>query len=352
MRALLLTRRPVPGTLPDALQLTEIPEPALRPRDVLLQVHASTINIDDIHVAEGTFYGGLPIVPCPSPRKPVIPGSDVAGTVLAVGRAVHSLQVGDAVFGLQIPFRRRGAWAQFCAVDERWLTTKPPQLPFTTAAACGVSGLVALSALKALKLRPGHRVVIVGVTGGIGAMTAQLALRAGAQVIGVCGPHTLDRATQLGCALVLDYTQGPWDQQLQSKASLPVDRVLDVVGGKDTEQMGTRVLNRDGIFVTVVGPERFIGDQPLPWTKILALFAHIANRIVFSRLRGPRYVLAGPGLGAGSDLANVAAAAAAGILPPIDSIIPFELEPMRAALRQAAAHRNNGRIVLRIHDNP
>lgn len=346
VRALVLTERPAPGSLADALRMMEIDEPELRPRDVLIRVRASSINIDDIHMAEGTFYGGLPISPRPRFDKPVIPGSDVAGTIVAIGRSVRSAQVGQAVFGMQLPFRRKGAWAEFCAVDERWIAQKPEGLSYSAAAACGVAGLVALSATKALKMGAGMNLVIVGVTGGIGSISAQLAIQAGVNVIGVCGSGNVERAYQLGCSLVLDYTKGPWDVALRSNGIAAVDRVLDVVGGIDTEQRGRHVLKREGIFVTVVGPERFIGDRALGWMGILAVLARVGFRMLGSRLLGPRYVLTGPGAGGGGALAEVAAAVSAGVVPVIDSIVPFEQEPMRQALGRAVAHQNNGRIVI------
>jgi NADPH:quinone reductase-like Zn-dependent oxidoreductase len=328
--------------------MMEVDEPLPHPRDVLIRVMASTINIDDIHMAEGTFYGGIPISRRPQPDRPVIPGSDVAGIVVATGQGVRSVQVGEAVFGVQLPLRTKGAWAQFCAVDERWLTKKPEILSFGTAAACGISGLVALSAMNALRISAGMRIVIVGATGGIGTMAVQLATRAGADVIGICGSRNVDRAYRLGCSLVLDYSQGPWDQALQSRGVTRVDRIFDVVGGSDTERMGRQVLEKDGIFVTVVGPERFIGDRPLGWTGVLVVIARAGYRIIRSYMHGPRYILTGPGPRGGSALADVASAAAAGILPPVDWKVPFELEPMREALRRAAAHRNNGRIVIQM----
>jgi hypothetical protein len=131
-----------------------------------------------------------------------------------------------------------------------------------------------------------------------------------------------------------------------------VDRVLDLVGGRDNEQMGRQVLKSDGAFVTVVGPERFVGDRRLSWTEILANLAHVGYRVVSSYLRGPRYILAGPGLNAGRELADVAAAASAGVLPTIDSTVPFEQEPIREALQRAAAHLNSGRIVIEVARPP
>lgn len=323
--------------------------PVPRRNEVLIQVHGSSINIDDIHLAEGTFFGGLPVSPRPRKNAPVIPGSDVAGVVVAVGRKVRSLQAGDPVFGVHLPFHRIGAWAEFCAVDERWLTKKPDQISFETAAACGISGVVAVSAINALKISAGMRLVIVGVSGGIGALAAQLAIRAGAQVIGICGTRNLEHAHQLGCSLALDYSQGAWDRLLLAEGIQFVDRVLDTVGGKDIEEMGRRALRREGLFVSIVGPRRFIGDRPLGGSEIASTIAQIGYRMAASFVRGPRYILTGPGLNSGGLLADVAEAADAGILPPIDSVVPFALEPMREALRRAAAHENNGRIVIAIN---
>lgn len=161
------------------------------------------------------------------------------------------------MFGVQLPIRARGAWEEACAVDERWLTIKPAALSFETAAACGVSGLVAHSAVDAVKLRAGMRIVIVGVTGGIGGMAAQLAVRAGAGVIGICGSAHAERAFQLGCSIVLTHDAGPWDRALLARKLAPLDAVLDFVGGRDVEQAAQRIRRKEGVFVTVVGPERF-----------------------------------------------------------------------------------------------
>lgn len=328
--------------------MMDLPAPTPRKRDALIRVIASTINIDDIHVAEGTFYGGIPLGPRPRRNRPVTPGSDVAGIVVDIGPDVRSLRVGDAVFGVQIPFRPGGAWAEMAAVDERWLTRKPENLSFGTAAACGVSGLVAVSAIQALRLRPKMRLVVVGASGGIGGMAVQLAARAGARVVGVCSAAHADTAARLGCSQVFNYHDPSWAQELRTLEGAPMDRELDTVGGREVEETGRRVLGRDGIFVTIVGPERFIGDRPLGWLGILAALGRIGARIALSRLRGPRYILTGPSAGGGKALPVVAEAAAAGIVPPIDSTVPFELDPMRQALRRAASHRNHGRIVIQM----
>src|SRR5579872_5020813 len=145
MRALGLTHHPMPGTLAETIQMLDLDPPALRRGEVGVKVLASTINIDDLHVAEGTFYGGIPIGARPRRYRPVIPGSDLSGIVTAVGEGVRSVRVGDAVFGVQVPYHARGAWEEFCAVDESWLTRKPANLSYGAAAASAISGLVAFS---------------------------------------------------------------------------------------------------------------------------------------------------------------------------------------------------------------
>jgi NADPH:quinone reductase-like Zn-dependent oxidoreductase len=179
-------------------------------------------------------------------------------------------------------------------------------------------------------------------------MAVQRTSRAGAEVIGVCGSTNIQRAYELGCSLVVDYKKEAWDRALLNRTKTQIDGVLDFVGGRQVEEAGRRVLRRDGIFLTVVGPKRFIGDRSLGWRGVLGVLAHIGYRVVSSRIRGPRYILTGPGLNAGGELAEVARAAANGILPLIDSTVPFDLEPMRQALKCAAAHQNNGRIVIQM----
>jgi NADPH:quinone reductase-like Zn-dependent oxidoreductase len=331
--------------------MSELPEPVPRPREVLIRVMASTINIDDIHMAEGTFYGGIPMGPAPALERPVIPGSDVAGVVMAVGSKVRSVRPGDAVFGVQNPFQRGGAWAELCAVDERWVTGKPENRPFEEAAASGIAGLVALSALKAARLKPGARVVIVGASGGIGSLAVQMAARTGAEVVGICGSKSKERALQLGCSEVIPYDGPPWDDVLLGSGRSRCDAVLDLVGGEDVERAGRRVLGRQGRFVTVVGPVRFIGDRPLGWFGILTVVGRVAIRMLRSFFRGPRYILTGPGMGAGKVLPEVARALGEGMLPMIDEIVPFEEEAMRCALKRAVGHQNRGRIVIRLAES-
>ena len=136
-------------------------------------------------------------------------------------------------------------------------------------------------------------------------MAVQLAARAGAEVIGVCSPASVERAYQLGCCRVLDYNGKSWERMLAGQREARIDRVLDLVGGCDIEEAGRRVLEADGAFVTVVGPEHFIGDRALGWVGVLAVLARVGYRIISSRIRGPRYDLTGPSLTGGKGVGRM-----------------------------------------------
>jgi hypothetical protein len=102
--------------------------------------------------------------------------------------------------------------------------------------------------------------------------------------------------------------------------------------------------------VTIVGPERFVGERALGWPGVLTVLARVGYRLISSRIRGLRYVLAGPSLTGGEGLPDVARIAAAGVSPPIDTGVPFELELMSRALRRAVAHQNHGHIVIQLQE--
>jgi len=303
--------------------------------------YASTINIDDIHIAEETFYGDVPIGGHPAPNRPVTPGSDLAVIVVSIGKGVRSLRVGQAVFGVPMPYRPRGAWEEFCAVDERWLTPKPGQLTFTTAAACGISGLVAFAAIGALELPTGLRVVIAGASGGIGGVAVQLAVRSGPLAIGVCGPAHAATAYQMGCPLVLDYDGEPWDRKLTAGGPARIDRVLDRVGGRDVEEAAGVCL---APMASSLRPLARSASSEIARSAGLVFSPSLRASAIASsaRIRRPRYSLAGPTNG--TALADVARAAVAGVLSPrfdrawrlvpqpLDSERPISPEPPRVAV--------------------
>ena len=345
MKALSISQRPGVGQLAEVIRIEEVDPPRPRGREVLVEVVASCINVDDIHFAQGTMYGGLPISPRPSLSKPVIPGTDVAGIVRAVGEKVTRTKPGDEVFGVHNPMNRHGAWAENCLVREDRLLPKPPHLTFTESAACGLGGLVAVDAVQRSGVKPGQTCVLVGASGGIGSLILQILHHKGVSVVGVCSSRNVGLVESLGAERVIDYTKESFAQVLP-KAGVVPDVAIDCVGGKDVEAEAFKVLPKKGIFLTLVGPVRFIGGSRLgPW-GISKVFGHITGRMLTGALWGPRYSLAAPGKKTYPNLKAVLADG--GIKPLIDREVPFAEETMREALDYVSSHRAQGKVVIRI----
>ena len=187
------------GPAGEVLRLDEVPVPAPEAHQVVVRVHAASIHVGDLVAIEGE-----PIIAriATGLRKPAnrVPGTDLAGTVVAVGDAATNLRVGDQVFGWCT-----GAFAEYvCAAEDHFLP-KPASLSFEQAAAVGVSATAALQLLRDRALL-GAKVLINGASGGLGSYAVQIAAALGAEVTGVCGPSNVETVRALGAADVIDYT--------------------------------------------------------------------------------------------------------------------------------------------------
>ena len=189
------------------LRLEEVPIPEPKDSQVLIRVHASSINSWDWEFLNGKplinrFFYGL-FKPRPTKR---IPGADVAGTVEQVGRLAHRFQPGDRVFGDL--WDHWGGFAEFACIDQASLEAMPASSTFLEAAAVPQAGVLALQGLrKAGSLTPGQKVLINGAGGGVGTFAIQLAKLAGADVTGVDAPHKLDVVRSTGADHAIDYTK-------------------------------------------------------------------------------------------------------------------------------------------------
>jgi NADPH:quinone reductase-like Zn-dependent oxidoreductase len=192
---------------PDILELKEIPKPVPKDDELLIRVHASSVNSWDWEFLNGTpfvnrlMFGLLK----PKPGKQVL-GADIAGTVEAVGKRVTRFQPGDEVFGdLWDNF---GGFAEFACAKETSLELKPANSTFAEAAAVPQAGVLALQGLrKAGQVRPGRKVLINGAGGGVGTIAIQLAKLPGAEVTGVDASHKLNVVRSLGADHAIDYLQ-------------------------------------------------------------------------------------------------------------------------------------------------
>ena len=185
---------------PDKLQLQDIDSPAIGEKELLVRVHAASVNALDWHMATGKpmlmrLMTGL------SKPKRAVRGVDVAGVVEEVGPDATRFKRGDEVFGLG-----GGSFAEYVSADESELQHKPAGLSFEEAAAMPIAGVTALQALQKGPLQAGQRVLILGAGGGVGAFAVQIAKAAGALVTGVCSTSKVDLVRSLGADVIVDYT--------------------------------------------------------------------------------------------------------------------------------------------------
>ncbi len=186
----------------EALQLQDIDKPDIGDGEVLVRVHAASIHIGDWVLIRGLPYF-LRLATGPRRPKHRVPGTDVAGTVEAVGKDVTELRPGDEVFGWAT-----GAFAEYVSAPADHFVPKPANLTFEQAAAVGVSATTALQLLRDQgKVQPGQKVLINGASGGVGTFAVQIAKAFGAEVTGVCSTRNMDMVRSIGADHVIDYTQ-------------------------------------------------------------------------------------------------------------------------------------------------
>lgn len=242
---------------PEVLRTVEVPVPDPGPREVLVAVVATSVNLSDWETLRGrpayARIGGLR-----RPARPVL-GSDVAGRVEAVGSEVTRFRPGDEVYGDNLALK--GGFAEYCVAPETALAPKPAALSFVEASAIPQAGVIALQGTAGAG--PGMRVCINGAGGGSGSFAVQLAARAGAHVTAVDNAGKLDFMRSLGADAVLDHTRtdytrcGPYDLVLDlvARRSVFAYRRALAPGGRYRCVGGTaRSLLRILTLGTVLGP--------------------------------------------------------------------------------------------------
>lgn len=191
---------------PDVIQFNEVEKPTPKDGEVLIKVHAASVNAGDLHYLRGTPW--LFRLACGLLKpKNIFLGADVAGRVEAVGKNVTQFQPGDEVFG-DLSASGRGSFAEYVCASETALVLKPANLSFEDAAAVPVAAVTALHGLQSSKpIQPGQTVLINGASGGVGSFAVQIAKVFGAEVTAVCGKRNVGRMRSIGADHVIDYTQ-------------------------------------------------------------------------------------------------------------------------------------------------
>ena len=260
---------------PAVLELATLARPVPGDSQVLVRVQAAAVNPLDWHYMRGTPYlmrlgEGF--------RKPKVIrlGTDFAGTVEAVGRAVTLFQPGDTVFGA-----RTGAFARYVTVREDRIAAKPGNITVEQAAAVPVAALTALQALRDHgKVRPGQKVLINGASGGVGTFAVQIAKALGAQVTGVSSSRNVELVRSLGADHVIDYTKEDFTQREER-----YDVIIDNVGNHSLSDLRD-VLTPTGTYVMVGGPSgRWLDPIPRVFgLMITSWFADQEMRFFISQL--------------------------------------------------------------------
>src|SRR5438034_16350 len=227
------------------LKLQEIEKPTPADDQLLVRVHAASVNPLDWHFIEGTPYIGRFLFGF-GPRKPKETrlGVDFAGTVEAVGKNVTKFKPGDEVFG-----GKGGAFADYvCPRAGRAVALKPANITFEQAASVNIAGITALQALRDKgKVRSGQKVLINGASGGVGTFAVQIAKSLGADVTGVCSTRNVDLVRSLGADHVIDYTKEDF-----TKSGQRYDVILDNVGNQPLLSF-RRALIPKGKYVMIGG---------------------------------------------------------------------------------------------------
>ena len=264
---------------PDVLQLKEVEKPIPKDDEVLIKVHAASINSWDWDMLTGRPLEYRLLSGLLKPTKTKILGCDIAGRIEAVGRDIKKFHPGDAVFG-DLCEGFWGGFAEYVCARENELTLKPAGMTYEEAAATPQAGLLALQGLcDKRKIKPGQRILINGAGGGVGTFGIQMAKSFGADVTGVDSTGKLDMMSSLGADHVIDYTQEDF-----TKNGKCYDLILDVKTDRSIFDY-RRALSSNGIYVTVGGRSArilqlvFLGSLiSMTGSKKLTLIMHKPNK--------------------------------------------------------------------------
>jgi NADPH:quinone reductase-like Zn-dependent oxidoreductase len=319
---------------PDVLEPRDIERPAVGDDDVLVRVRAAAVNPLDWHLMRGSPYIARLQAGLRKPKDSVL-GADVAGQVEAVGKHVTKLQPGDEVFG-SLFGRGFGAFAEYVSVSDDLLELKPANLSFDQAAAVPVAALTALQGLRDHgRIEPGHKVLIIGASGGVGTFAVQIAKSFGAEVTGVCSTRNVDMVRSIGADHVVDYTREDF-----TRGGQRYDLVFQAAGTRSASDV-RRVLTSKGTLVLISGESggRWIGALGRI-VKALVLSPFVSQKMASYTVK-PNYS-SGPNTG---DLAALKELIEAGkVTPVIDRT--YSLSETPEAIRYLEEGHARGKVVI------
>lgn len=320
----------------DGGRIADVPEPEVRPGDVLVRVHAAGLNILDAKIRTGEFKLVLPY------RFPLTLGNDVAGVVVKVGAKVRGFKVGDEVYAR--PDKDRiGTFAEFVAIDEGDVALKPRSISMEEAAGIPLVGLTAWQALvEKADLKKGQKVFIQAGSGGVGTFAIQLAKHLGAMVATTTSAANVELVKRLGADVVIDYKKDDFETLLSD-----YDVVLNSQDAKTLEK-SLRILKPGGKLISITGPPdaAFAREIGAPWyVELLMKVLSAGLRRKAKRLNVDYAFLFMKA--SGDQLARITALVDAGVIRPVmDKVFPFQ--ETTDALAYLETGRAKGKVVVKV----
>jgi NADPH:quinone reductase-like Zn-dependent oxidoreductase len=318
------------------LTLVEVPEPEVGPNDVLVKVHAVSLNLLDSKVRDGEFKTILPYKPG------FIAGHDVAGTVIRAGAGVRNFKAGDEVYSRPRD-GRIGTFAQHIAIDEADVALKPKNLSFEEAASIPLVGLTAWQAMiDRASLKAGQKVFIQAGSGGVGTFAIQLARHLGATVATTTSAGNAQLVRDLGAELVVDYKKDDFEKLL-----FGYDVVLNSQDAATLEK-SLRVLKKGGIAVSISGPPDPAFARQKGLNPVIGLIMRLLSRDIRAKARmaGLRYSFLFMS-GNGAQLAKITELIEAGAIRPVIDRV-FSFQELNVAMTYVEAGRAKGKVVVAV----
>lgn len=316
----------------EKLHLSEVVKPVINDNEVLVEIHAASVNMIDAKIRNGEFKLVMPYKP------PFTIGHDVAGVVTQVGAKVSTFKIGDEVFA-----SCKGTFAEFISIRENELALKPKNISMEEAASIPLVGLTAWQVLvEKGKLKKGQKVFIQAGSGGVGTIAIQIAKHLGAYVATTTSSANRDLVKSLGADLIIDYITQDFETILKD-----YDLVLNSQDSKALEK-SMKVLKPAGKVISISGPPDldYASEQGLNWLlkNVIRVLSFKTKKLAKKLQVHYSFLFMKPD---GKQLSEITALVEAGTIKPVvDKVFPFA--ETNEAMAYVEAGRTKGKVVVKV----
>jgi alcohol dehydrogenase len=320
------------------LRVRDFPAPKPGLSDILVRVHAASVNPIDFKLRDGKLRVLRPY------RFPLTLGHDCAGEVVEIGEKVSRFKVGDRVFS-RPRSGRIGTFAELIAIDQNEAALMPPNLDYHEAASLPLVGLTSWQALvDIVQLKPRQKILIQAGSGGIGTFAIQLAKHMGAEVWTTTSGKNFELVKNLGADHVVDYQNERFEERAKN-----LDIVFDTLGGDSLDKSFT-ITRPNGWIVSIAGSPNFRAARDMDLDIVRSLLLGVVGLRVNSKARRAgvnyRFIFVKP---LGEELAQIAILVAKGVIKPVVDRI-FPISECQSAIEYSASGRARGKIIISVID--